>query len=196
MEMPKSLEEFWKVNEHHSKQLQTLRSIIIECGLEETYKWAFPTYTFKGKNLISIASFKHHYGIWFFQGVFLNDDAKVLTNAQEGKTKAMRQWRVESADPIELDLLKTYVFEAIDNCKAGKEIKVVRDTSYNLPIELENYLNTNPSLNEAFYSLSPGRQKEYANYISNATQETTKLKRIDKITPLVLCGKGLNDKYR
>lgn len=43
--MPKSLDEFWKVNLHYAKQLEVLRSIILDCGLGETFKWAFPTYT-------------------------------------------------------------------------------------------------------------------------------------------------------
>ena len=196
MQMPKSIEEFWEVNQHHSQQLQGLRNTILDCGLDETYKWAFPTYTYKGKNLVSIASFKEHYAVWFFQGVYLKDDANLLTNAQEGKTKAMRQWKVLTDDTIDTDLLKTYVLEAIDNCIAGKEVKIVRDTSYDLPIELENRLGKKPELNEAFFSLTPGKQKEYANYISEAKQDATKLKRIKKISPMILSGMGLNDKYR
>ncbi|MDB9883220.1 DUF1801 domain-containing protein [Bacteroidia bacterium] len=91
MKMPKSLEEFWEANKKYNKQLKALRQVTLDCGLSETFKWSFPTYTCKGANLINIAGFKNHYGIWFFQGFFLSDEAKVLTNSQKGKTKAMRQ---------------------------------------------------------------------------------------------------------
>ncbi|MDA8930558.1 DUF1801 domain-containing protein [Bacteroidia bacterium] len=69
--MSKSLDEFWEVNAHHKAQLNTLRTIIMSCGLTETFKWAFPTYTLGGKNVVALGSFKVHYAIWFFQGVFL-----------------------------------------------------------------------------------------------------------------------------
>jgi uncharacterized protein YdeI (YjbR/CyaY-like superfamily) len=196
MKMPKSLEEFWDVNEHHGSELQVLRKIILDCGLVETFKWAFPTYTLNKKNILSLGSFKEHYAIWFFQGVFLRDEAKVLSNAQEGKTKAMRHWKFISGDDLDVDLIKTYVLEAIDNQKKGLEVKVQRDTNYEMPPELKIKLDSDANLLEAFFQLTTGKQKEYANYIADAKQETTKLKRIDKITPMILEGKGLNDKYK
>jgi len=195
MKMSKSLDEFWEVNAHHKAQLNTLRTIIMSCGLTETFKWAFPTYTLGGKNVVALGSFKEHYAIWFFQGVFLRDEASVLSNAQEGKTKAMRHWKF-TAPHIDADLVKTYVLEAIDNQKAGLELKVERNTSYALPTELKELLATHTDLGKAFYNLTPGKQKEYANHISSAKQPATKQKRLDKIIPMILEGKGLNDRYR
>jgi uncharacterized protein YdeI (YjbR/CyaY-like superfamily) len=54
----------------------------------------------------------------------------------------------------------------------------------------------NKQLDNTFYDLSKGKQKEFATYISEAKQEKTKLNRLTKIIPLILEGKGLNDKYR
>ena len=89
-----------------------------------------------------------------------------------------------------------YVLEAIQNHKDGKVVKVVVDTSYDMPIELSAALAENESINSAFYKLTSGKQKEYANYINEAKQEATKLRRLEKITPMIAEGKGLNDKYR
>lgn len=194
--MPKSPEEFWEANKKYNKQLKALRQVMLDCGLSETFKWSFPTYTHKGANLISIAGFKDYYGIWFFQGVFLSDEAKVLTNAQKGKTKAMRQWKFDTRVEIDYDLVRTYIFEAIENQKLGKVVKVTIDTSYDMPTILSDALARYTELSEKFYALTSGRQKEYANYIADAKQESTKLKRIDKIIPIVIAGKGLNDRYR
>lgn len=195
MQMPKNLAEFWEVNEHHSKQLSVLRESILSCGLEETFKWAFPTYTLKGKNVVAIGSFKDHFAIWFFQGVFLVDTAKMLSNAQEGKTKAMRHWKFTPTDKLEVDLIKTYVLEAIENSLAGKEVKVERKQGYEMPPELEEALK-NKELHSHFFALTEGKQREYANYIAEAKQDKTKLSRVEKITPVILGGKGLNDRYR
>lgn len=192
--MPKNIEEFWEVNAHHTKQLDILRNTLLHCGLIETFKWSFPTYTLKNKNIVSIGSFKEHYALWFFQGVFLSDHAKILTNAQEGKTKAMRHWKF-TTEEIDTDLVKRYVLEAIDNQKKGLEVKRQRDTSYTIPPELLGQLSQNTSVVEAFYNLTKGKQKEYANYIADAKQEKTRLKRMDKIIPMILAGKGLNDRY-
>ncbi|MDO1502674.1 YdeI/OmpD-associated family protein [Winogradskyella maritima] len=57
-------------------------------------------------------------------------------------------------------------------------------------------MGKNTDLKKAYYTLSPYKQKEYAEYIATAKQEKTKLSRLEKSIPLTLEGKGLNDKYR
>jgi uncharacterized protein YdeI (YjbR/CyaY-like superfamily) len=44
--------------------------------------------------------------------------------------------------------------------------------------------------------LTPGKQREYAEYITEAKKDETKLKRIEKIIPMIKAGIGLNDKYK
>ena len=41
-----------------------------------------------------------------------------------------------------------------------------------------------------------GKRKEYAAYVIEAKREETKVKRLEKIKPMILEGIGLNDKYR
>jgi uncharacterized protein YdeI (YjbR/CyaY-like superfamily) len=48
-----------------------------------------------GKNLLGIGAFKNHFGLWFFQGSLLKQNTKLLVNAQEGKTQAMRQIKLD-----------------------------------------------------------------------------------------------------
>ena len=83
-------------NQHFLQALEKLRKIMLKAGLEETYKWSFPVYTYQGKNIAGLGAFKNHFGVWFFQGSLLEDKGGYLMNAQEGKTKAMRQWRFEN----------------------------------------------------------------------------------------------------
>ena len=61
-----------------------LRKILLSTGLEETIKWGFPVYTYQGKNLVGIGSFKSYAGLWFFQGALLTDKMKKLINARAG----------------------------------------------------------------------------------------------------------------
>ncbi len=92
--------------------------------------------------------------------------------------------------------ISAYVREAIENQKQGKELKITSNKTYEMPIELKNELAANKTANTAFYKLSFGKQKEYALYIAEAKQNATKLKRIEKIKPLIIRGVGLHDKYK
>ena len=119
----------------------------------------------------------------------------MLINAQEGKTKGLRQWRFSDADKLDKDLLLSYIKEAIQNQKEGKEIKPEKKPLI-IPDELKEALASDTLLYEAFETLNPGKQKEYAEYIEEAKREETKMKRLDKIKPVILEGIGLNDQYK
>ena len=75
------------------EKLQQLRAVFQKTELKEEVKWGKPTYTLNGKMVAAMADFKNHIALWFHQGVFLKDKQKKLINAQEGVTKALRQWR-------------------------------------------------------------------------------------------------------
>lgn len=192
-----SVEEYIETNSHFGEELTMLRDVINSTELDETIKWSAPTYCLNGKNVVGLGAFKNHFGVWFFQGVFLKDDQNVLVNAQEGKTKALRQMRFESKADINKDLVLSYVKEAIANQKAGKEIKPQRQSKpVVVPSELEAALNSNTDLKSGFKALTPGKQREYCEYIDQAKREATKHSRIEKITPMIISGVGLHDKYK
>jgi uncharacterized protein YdeI (YjbR/CyaY-like superfamily) len=195
MELNKTVEEFISGHPEWKRELALLREIMNRTEMEETIKWGIPVYTIKGKNVLGIGAFKAYAGIWFYQGVFLKDDNSLLLNAQEGKTKAMRQWRFASFEEMDTVLIEQYVAEAISNQKAGKEIKPEKKPLI-IPDHLAEELSRNISLSEAFDTLSLTLKREYAEYIMEAKRETTKLTRMEKITPMILQQIGLNDKYR
>jgi uncharacterized protein YdeI (YjbR/CyaY-like superfamily) len=196
------MKSFEKVDDYIAKHnewqnaLIKLREILLSTELQETVKWGSPVYTINGKNVLGLGAFKSYVGIWFFQGSFLKDEKKKLINAQEGKTKALRQWRFNSIEEIDADLIKSYVFEAIDNQKQGKELKPVKTKKAIIPPELQNALNQSEALQKQFNQLSLSCKREYAEYIMEAKREDTKLRRLDKIIPMILEKSGLNDKYK
>jgi len=126
MKRAKSVDEFIAAADHWQSKLVRLREILQKTTLTEEVKWGAPCYTWNGKNVVGIAGFKSYFGLWFHQGALLNDDAGVLINAQEGKTKALRPWRMTSAQDIRPAVIKRYVKEAISNVNAGREIKADR----------------------------------------------------------------------
>lgn len=196
MPAPKNAEEFILKKKEWKKELELLRSILLSLKLEETIKWGAPVYCEEGKNIVGMGAFKSYVGLWFFQGVFLKDKAKVLVNAQEEKTKALRQWRFHSIKEIDVKLVKEYVKEAIENQRKGKEIKPNRKKELVIPNELQVALKANKNLSQTFEKLSDACKREYADYISEAKREETRYRRIEKITPMIISLKGLNDKYK
>lgn len=179
------------------QELALLRSVFIDLPVEETIKWGAPTYVFKGKNVVGLAAFKKYCGLWFFQGVLLKDKQKKIINAQEGKTKAMLQWRFYSIDEIDLPLIKEYVLEAMAHVENGNEVKFTRNTKpLIIPSELMQRLAIDKQLEVEFNRFSKSKQHDFALYIAAAKRTETKVKRLEKIIPMILSGEGLNDRYK
>lgn len=198
MDRSEKVERYYGEEHHFSKAIGKLRDLALKTGLEETYKWMFPTYTLDGKNVLSICKFNKHFGIWFFNGVFLRDEKQILENAQEGKTQAMRHWKFYAIDDIDETGVLAYLREAIENQKNGRVLAPIKKkaTKKLEPKLLKDALAKNTNANIAFKKLSLYKQNEYSEYIEAAKQEKTKLSRLEKIIPMISNGKGLNDRYR
>ena len=48
----------------------------------------------------------------------------------------------------------------------------------------------------SFEAVTPGKRREYAEYVASAKREETRLKRVEKVLPMIEEGVGLNDRYR
>ena len=106
--------------------------------------------------------------------------------------------RFDTTQRIDKNVVLAYVTEAIENQKAGKELKPQRTkkTAINIPKELNDLFKENKALYDAFQTLTPGKQKDYCEHIGSAKQEATRLRRLEKAIPSILAGKGLWDKYK
>ena len=197
MQRATSVEEYIDIKSEWAEELILLRNIFLKTELKECIKWGAPTYTIKDKNIVGLGAFKEYVGIWFFNGVLLSDPKKLLMNAQEGKTQSMRQMRFTSIKDIDEKTILDYLTEAIENQKQGKKVEKIKNPD---PIETPSLLleqfNKDFELSDMFKILTPYKQKEYITYLNEAKREATKIKRLDKIIPMIKAGVGLNDKYR
>ncbi len=197
MDTVEKLDAYFSNESPFLQGLVDLRKLLNNSVLEEDYKWNFPTYTLDGKNIVALGHFKNHFGIWFFQGVFLKDTHRLLRNAQEGKTKAMRALNYTNIDQIDEVIFLEYLAEAIENAVLGKELKPNRSPKeVVIPEELLHAFAKAGGLKIAYEALTPGKQREYCEHIGSAKQEATRLRRLEKCTPMILEGVGLNDKYK
>ncbi|MBX2940915.1 MAG: DUF1801 domain-containing protein [Cyclobacteriaceae bacterium] len=196
MQSYKTVDQFISNAKQWKDELIQLREILLDTELTEEVKWGAPIYTYKGKNVVGMAGFKSYVGLWFHQGALLKDPKKKLMNAQEGVTKAQRQWRIASEKEIDQKTIKVFVKEAIQHIEDGNGIKPSPKKKLTVPKELAAILKKNAAASNAFKQLAAFKQREYAEYIAEAAKPETKVRRIEKILPMILNGIGLNDKYK
>lgn len=198
MYKPSDVDDYIAYHENWSKELEKLRSVLLQSELDETIKWFIPTYTFKNKNVIGLGAFKEWVAIWFFQGSFLLDPYQILVNAQDGKTKGLRQWRFRKEEEIDVKKVLEYIIEAVENQKQGLEIKIDKPprTAIEIPDKLKLALANSKEARYEWESFSIAKRNEYCRYILEAKQESTKERRVVKIIPIIEAGKGLNDRYK
>jgi uncharacterized protein YdeI (YjbR/CyaY-like superfamily) len=91
--------------------------------------------------------------------------------------------------------VKAYVYEAIEVERAGLQVKYKKTEDFKIPEEFQTKLDKMPELKTAFDALTPGRQRAYIFYFSQAKQSKTRTARVEKYLRQILAGKGLDDEY-
>lgn len=177
-----------------TKVLSLLRNILLECNLTEEVKWGQPTYTFQNSNIALIHGFKEYCAIMFFKGALLKDTNKILVQQTEN-VQSTRQIRFTDFNQINklADIIKTYIFEAIEIEKAGFKIEYKKTEEFKIPEELLNKFKQIEEFKSSFYKLTPGRQRGYLLYFAAAKQSKTREERIEKYFQKIMEAKGLND---
>jgi uncharacterized protein YdeI (YjbR/CyaY-like superfamily) len=193
-EMNPEVDWFFTKDSKWQKEYEALRTIVLNCGLAEQLKWGCPCYTFEDKNIVLIHGFKEYCALLFFKGALLKDIDDILVQ-QTKNVQSARQARFTSAQEIVKiqKKLKAYIFEAIEVEKAGLKVPLKKTREFDMPEEFEKELRKNPELKTAFKALTPGRQRGYLLYFSTPKQSKTRVARIEKYTPVILDGRGLND---
>ena len=165
-----------------------------EGHLTEEVKWMHPCYTVRGKNIVLINEFKEFCAMLFVKGALLKDPKKILDRVGE-HTQAGRWIKFTSVEQIrEMEpVLKAYIREAVAAEKAGLKVKKKETADYEVAEEFQAKLDEKPALKAAFEALTPGRQRGYLLYFSGAKQSKTRAARVEKCTPRILKGKGLED---
>jgi uncharacterized protein YdeI (YjbR/CyaY-like superfamily) len=171
-----------------------LRTIILDCGLDEDLKWGQACYSLDGRNVLLIHGFKDYCAMLFMKGALLKDPSGILVQQTENVQSA-RQIRFTSAEEVgRMDnMLKDYVQRAIEAEQAGLKVKMKPTAEFKMPEEFAARLAKKPALKKAFEALTPGRQRAYLLHFSSAKQSKTREARIDKCAPQILAGKGLMD---
>jgi uncharacterized protein YdeI (YjbR/CyaY-like superfamily) len=176
------------------EEIEKLRTIVLECGLNEKLKWGCPCYTLQNRNIVLIHVFKEYCALLFFKGALLKDEKGILIRQTEN-VQAARQIRFTNVREIfkQRSNLKAYVSEAIKVEESGLKVALKKTSEFTIPKEFKKRLDEIPALKIAFFALTPGRQRAYLFYFSQAKQSGTRSSRVEKCMHQILNGKGLND---
>src|SRR5579871_2482743 len=180
--------------EKWQKETDKLRKIVLDCDLTEELKWGKPCFTYQKKNVAIIIPLKDACALSFFKGALLKDPKHVLQKI--GEAQAGR-W-IKFTSPKEISAmqatLRSFIFQAIEVEASGKKVLLKQASEYAVPEELQVKLNAAPELKAAFEALTPGRRKSYIFHVSGAKQAKTRAARADKCVPMILSGRGFNER--
>ena len=185
---------FFAKNAKWQEEYSELRTLVLDCGLTEQLKWGCPCYTLQKSNVVLIHGFKDYCALLFMQGALMQDTEGILIQ-QTANVQSARQLRFRNFEEIikSKSIITAYIRDAIRIDTAGLKLELKKTAEYEIPLEFQNALATIPELKDAFYSLTPGRQRGYLLHFSSAKQAKTREARIEKYAQHILDGKGLDD---
>ena len=177
-----------------NEELYILRDIILENNINEERKWGVPCYTDNGKNILLLSALKDSATISFLKGSLIDDTHAILIapgkNSQSARyMKFTSMQDIKKAKPIIVD----YIKQALDIERTEKKV-VFKKNNEPIPEELSAAFKQQPELKTAFYALTPGRRRGYLLHFNQAKQSTTRESRIQKCMPLILQGKGFQER--
>lgn len=177
-------------------ELETIRQYALESGLKEDVKWGVPVYTLDGKNVLIVSALKEYCALGFFKGALLRDDAGVLVKQGENtqSTRTLKFTRLTDITEKQ-DIIARYIREAIQIEQSGLKVEVVKNPEP-LVEELVQKLEQDPAFRQAFFALTPGKQRAYNLHFSEPVKKETREKRIEDKVNDILSGIGVHDAYK
>jgi uncharacterized protein YdeI (YjbR/CyaY-like superfamily) len=161
--------------------------------VEETIKWSFPHFMYKGM-MCSMASFKAHCALNFWK-------AELLMAADEVNREAMGHFgRITSLKDLpSKKVLASYIKYAMqlndDGVSAPARAKPAAPRALEIPADLHAALDAVPAARAHFDSFSPSKQRDYADWLSEAKTEATRTRRREQAIEWIAEGKARNWKY-
>ncbi len=181
--------------------LNHLRKLVHKAcpNAEETMKWSFPHFDYKGQMMCSIAAFKQHMMFGFWKAALMKD-SKVLLG-KESKSAMGNLGKIKSMKDLPSDKIITgWVKEAMKLNDAG--MKLDRSAKpkherkeYKMPPYFAKVLSKNKKAKEVFENFSPSHKREYLEWIIEAKTLETRNKRMEKAIEMMNESKSLNWKY-
>jgi len=187
--MPDCSTRLWTVG------LQELRRICLEVGLTETLKWGHPCYRHREKNIVIFGALRKDFRISFFHASLLKDEHGLLEKSGPNTPRPDMIRFLENAQVTAMEVvIKSYLEEAMRYAEAGIQPVKTEVGPIVLPEELMEAMKCDAELADAFYRLTPGRQRSYVINLNSAKNSGTRVSRINKFLDKILAGKGATER--
>lgn len=164
---------------------------------EETMKWSFPHFIYKGKNLCAMASFKQHctFGFWLEKEM---KSMQEITQDIEKNSMFSLGKIAQVGDLPSKSQLKKAIKEAMELTDMGVTMKKAPPSKIEMEIPdyFQRALEAQPKAKEIFEKASPSFRKEYIAWVTEAKTEATRDKRLEQSLEWIAEGKGRNWKYQ
>jgi uncharacterized protein YdeI (YjbR/CyaY-like superfamily) len=178
--------------------LNHLRSLVHNAcpKVEETIKWGFPHFDYKGM-MCSMAAFKQHCAFGFWKTALMKD-AKEMISQNEYAMGHMGKIRSLKDLPPDKKIT-AWIKEAMklndDDVKLPERKKRDANKEIEIPGVLQKALDKNKTAATTFTSFSPSHKREYIEWITEGKTEETKNKRTATTIEWLKEGKSRNWKY-
>ena len=159
---------------------------------EETLKWGVPHFVLGGQNLAGMAAFKEHatFGFW--------RDEDVTGSPRDTGAMGSMGRLASLADLPSDEQMAVYIGKAALLCAEGRPKRAAPKpkAALDLPADLRAALNVNAAAQGHWDAFSPGKRRDYIEWVIEAKREETRVKRIETIVSQVAEGKDRNWKYK
>ncbi|GAA4460269.1 hypothetical protein GCM10023093_02620 [Nemorincola caseinilytica] len=168
--------------------------------VEETWKWSFPNFDYRGGTMCSMAAFKQHCSFGFWKAALMPDPDGILEIAERA---AMGQLgRIASLKDLPKDtVLKRYIKAAMKLNEEGVKAPVKKPTkeqkeALTTPDDLAAMLKKNKAAEKVFSEFAYSNKKEYIEWINEAKTDATRTKRMAQAIEWIAEGKTRHWKYK
>ena len=177
-----------------TRELGELRKLLLESGLDEEMKWGSPCYTLGGKNVAMLVSLRESCALQFSNGHALADPEGILDRAGPN-SRIGRLLRFRSMDDVAAlrEQAVAFIAEAVRLEREGIQV-ALPPAAEPMPEELALRLEADPALEAAFAALTPGRRRSHVLHVGGAKQAETRARRAESVVPVILAGKGFNER--
>lgn len=187
-------EEFAKPVPNHIREL-----VHKACpNVEETIKWGFPHFDYKGTMMCSMASFKQHCAFNFWKATIMKDPAKIFNRSEKTAMGCLGQIKSFSdlpKDKIFIEYIKQAVKLNDEGVKLPAKAKPVQTKELEVPDYFLKSLKKNKKAFQTFENFSFSKKKEYVVWVTEAKTEETRGIRLKTAIEWMAEGKSRNWKY-
>ncbi len=175
--------------------LVRLREIVHEAcpDVQESMKWSMPNFDYAGGILCGMAAFKQHVSFGFWKHALVMGEE----NPRDGMGSFGKMATLKDLPPKKelVALIKRAMKLNEQGVKASSARKTAPKSPATAPDDLLAALKKNRKAQATFDAFTPGKRREYIDWIVEAKRDETRAKRLAQAVEWMAEGKQRNWKY-